>query len=165
MPALDPIRADRLLAQAAAVVRDAAPGPAKRWARTVAISESRARRHRSGADQGNPVARVLRTFTLIAQSDVANAFPLLRESMAVLYLEQIRSAATESLRARLDELQREEHELEAAENAATCAAIAHADDVEVLDRLARAHARKADAHLEALSIVRELAERKRRGRE
>lgn len=156
----DPLLADTLASMAAQVVRDCAPGPAKRWARAVGVSRSRASRHRSG-DPHSPATRVLEVFYALADSDVATAIPLLREVVSVVYARKFKRMTAPALEAKLRELRTREHTLERDENAATTAWLESQDNPEALAALDRAHALKLDCHLEILMVIRELRARRK----
>lgn len=113
----DPVRLAELMRLAADATRRAAPGPAKRYARALGVSPSRASRHLSGDDPYTPAVKLLSAVEALASGQYTSALPLLMEAFAVA-LETLNRRATPDLENHLRELLRRRVEKKAALDAA-----------------------------------------------
>jgi hypothetical protein len=127
----------------------------KRYASAVGISHQRASRHRLG-DAHSPSTKYL---VQLAIADGGSAWPLISEGIAVVIQRSIHGQATESLHARLRELNDMEHTLESDENRATCNSTERAT-AEEMEAAADANVLEAELQLERAAILREIARRK-----
>lgn len=152
----DPVLLDSIITNAAAATVRAVP-VRKRYARVVGISAQRASTHRNG-DVHSPSTKFLIN---VATADGGNAWPIIAEGIAAVIQRSVREATTESLLARLHELNDGEHDHEAAENRSTCNL---RDDAtpEEFEASALIDIKEAEVQLERAAVKRELARRARR---
>ncbi len=153
----DPCLLDSLIQFGAAAAVRAVPCR-KRYASANHITPSRASRHRRG-DEHSPSTNYL---VRLALAEGGSAWPMISEGIAVVIQQSIKEATEEQLHARLRELDDIEHDREAGENRATHRVRVDAS-AEDLDAAATANIAEAELQLERAAILRELAERKRRG--
>lgn len=157
MGALSAFRMDAIMARGGNANSRSFRGVQKRYCRALRVEKSTGSRHFKG--QNAPSTHFL---VQIATADQATAYPIIAEAIATVNQAAIRTASTSALLKRLAEINEAEHEAEANENRAILHS-ALTPSAEQMEAAADADLVEAELQLERSAILRELAERKRRG--
>lgn len=148
---------DAITERAGAANSRAFGGVQKRYNRALRVHKSTGSRHFKG--ENAPTTKFL---FQIATADKATAYPIIAEAIAIVNQEQISAASSAQLYARLAELNEIEHEADANGDRQTLRACANPTP-EQLEAAATADVHVGEITLERAAVLREIAERKRRG--